>query len=313
MATPNVAAIDLGSNSCRLQIVGSDGSLLLRDSAQVRLSEGLAKTNTLTQEAINRGINCLSRFKEIMNTYGVEHYRAIATEACRVADNGKQFIQMVKEMTGITIDIISAQEEAELTLKGAILNADKNKKYVLVYDLGGASTEITLATNENKPKILYTTSIPLGARNGAEKFDILEYDADKTVLLQSEIRKYVRDFMINSEFLMYKTQCCNIATSSTPLRLFSIAKNTEKYCKEYADGLKLSTKEIDSVIAGVLKMNYAELYASPHIGANRAEIFIAACTIFQTIYQTLELDDLTASLKSAQEAIINELRQQWQN
>ena len=274
------------------------------------MSEGLTKANILSPEAITRGINCLSHFKELLVAYNVEEYRAIATAACRVATNGSQFIQMVKEMTNITINIISAQEEAELTLKGAILNADKNKKYVLVYDLGGASTEITLATNENKPKILYTTSIPLGARNGAEKFDILEYDADKTVLLQNEIKKYVRDFMINSEFLMYKNQCCNIATSSTPLRLFSMAKNTEKYCKEYADGIELSTPEINNIINNVYKMNFAELYASPHIGSSRAEIFVAACIIFQTIYQTLELDNLTASLKSAQEAIINELRLQ---
>ena len=106
----------------------------------------------------------------------MKKYRAIATASCRMASNGMEFVKRVAEISGIKIDVIDSKQEAYLNLKGALLNADKNAKYALVYDLGGGSTEITLATNETTPKILHTISIPWGARNSAEAFDLIEYN-----------------------------------------------------------------------------------------------------------------------------------------
>jgi exopolyphosphatase/guanosine-5'-triphosphate,3'-diphosphate pyrophosphatase len=313
MQGENLAAIDLGTNSCRLRITDKSGNIIYREAVTTKLGEGLAENMCFTPEAIERGVRCLSRFAEHMTDYEVGHYRAVTTASCRMASNGTDFVQKVEETCGLKLEIISPLEEATLTLKGAILNADKNKPYVLVYDLGGGSTEITLATNTAKPEILHTISIPWGARNSSEVFNLAEYNADNALKLATEIKKWTIQFMQNSDFAKYRDNCCCLATSSTPLRLISMVKNTGVYSKEYADGVKASIPEIEKQIQKVFAMDLTEMTQNPYIGESRYNIFTAACVIFSTIYQTLQIKELTASLKGAQEAIIEELRQQWQN
>ena len=313
MAVKNLAAIDMGTNSCRIRITDANGNIIYREALTIRLGEGLHKNGQFTSEAMSRGLKCLTHFSELMNDYDVGHYRAIATASCRIAANGEEFIKSVDELCGIKFEIISPREEAILNLRGAMLNAPKSAPYVLVYDLGGGSTEITLATNERQPKVLYTVSVPWGARNAAEAFDILEYDEDKAAKLRAEVKKYTQDFLINSEFSMYKKDCFCLATSSTPLRLFSMLEKTQTYNKDYADGLTEKTADISAVIDSIKTMDFVKLSESPYIGTNRAPIFVAACVIFRTIYEELQIETLTASLKGAQEAIIEDLAAQWQN
>ena len=313
MQQTNLAAIDLGTNSCRLYITDIQGKVLYHESVTTKLGEGLHENGRFTTAAIERGLTCLANFAKIMQQYNVVHYRAIATASCRMADNGQAFIKTVSEMCDIKMEIIDSREEALLNLKGSLANAPKDKAYVLVYDLGGGSTEITLATNEPEPKMLYTISIPWGARNASEAFDIIEYDSEKARRLEQEIKGYAHAFKHDSELLHYFNQCAYIATSSTPLRLMSMLYNTGKYNREQADGMKASTADLSRQIAAVEKMNFIELSQSPYIGENRASVFIAACIIFKTIYDELQIPELTASLKGAKEAMIEDLRQQWQN
>ncbi|MBP5352572.1 MAG: hypothetical protein J6Y91_02250 [Alphaproteobacteria bacterium] len=313
MSVKCVAAIDLGTNSCRLKITDLNGTQLYRDSVVTKLGEGLIGTGEFSDEAIERGLSCLCAFAEKMKDYAVGDYRAIATAACRKAVNGEQFIRSVEELSSIKMDIISAREEAVLNLKGARLNADPNMPYVFVYDLGGGSTELTLATNENEPKIIYTLSIPWGARTAAEAFDLLEYDESKAAALRAEIKKYTQEFLINSEFDMYRKQCSFIATSSTPLRLMSMIAETGVYKRENADGMTQTTKRIDAQIDKIFHSSFEKMAVNPYIGENRAPIFIAACVIFKMVYDELQLDLITASLKGAMEAIIEDLIHKWQH
>ena len=174
MSKNNIAAIDSGTNSCRILISSPDGTTVYRDAISTRMGAGMSKNNYFTDEAISRGIECFCEFKMFMDQYNVQKYRAIATAACRTAKNGAEFIDKVKQQANIDIEVIDGYEEARLNLRGAALNVkDENTKYIVVYDLGGGSTEITLATNESTPKILHTVSIPWGARNSAEKFELM--------------------------------------------------------------------------------------------------------------------------------------------
>ena len=307
MNNKNLAAIDLGTNSCRLKITDENGNLIYREAVTTKLGEGMMKNMRFTDEALERGLNCLNHYAELMKDYNVGNYRAIATASCRMAKNGQQFVKMVEELSGIKLDIVSEQEEALLNLRGASLNVRKDAETIFVYDLGGGSTELTLALNGSEPKVLYTISIPWGARNASEYFDLCEYDEQKALPLKKEIGKYVRDFMISSEFLQYLPKCCAIATSSTPLRLMNMIKNTESYDKDFADGLSAPTEKFDEQIEKIYKSDLVELAQNPHIGENRAPIIVAASVIFQTIYKTLQIKELTSSLKGAQEAIISDL------
>lgn len=313
MEQKNLAAIDLGTNSCRLRITDPKGNLLYREADTIKLGEGLYESGNFSQASIQRGVDCLVHFAELMKDYQVGHYRAVATASCRKAQNSASFIQMVKELSGISLEVISAEEEALLNLKGAMLNVPQSAEYILLYDLGGGSTEIILAKNGKEPKEIYTLSVPWGARTASEAFDLIEYDAERAKKLHDEIKKHVEEFLVNSEFLMYLPKCFCVATSSTPLRLLSMINKTGSYNKDFADGMSAPTAQIDKQIAETLNMNLEQLMESPYIGENRAPIFVAACIIFQTVYQVLQIKNLTASLKGAQEAIIEELIQKWQN
>lgn len=307
MQVKNLAAIDLGTNDCRLVVADQKGKRIFRQTEQVRLGEGLAKQGNFSSQAMERGWQCLAQYARLMRENHVDRYRAIATASCRMAENSVQFVQMVEELSGIKLEVISPLEEAVLTLKGALLNADRQKPYVLVFDIGGGSTEMTLATNEECPRILYTVSIPLGARTAAEKYDILEYDDAKVIKLQDEIKQHVQSFLINADFLRYKKQCHCLATSSVPLRLASMIENRKTYERDEVDGKTFAIDRFYEAIHQVYHMTLVEMEQNPHIGEKRAPIFVASCVIFATICRILQIDALTSSLKGAQEAVIMDL------
>ena len=302
-----IAAMDLGTNSNRLLIADKKGNPVYRDVYHVALGEGLAENGCFSEAAMERAICSFMDFSEMMAAYDVKKYRAIATAACRMSQNTAEFIEEVKKTSGVHLEVISEFEEARLTLLGARLNAPKDKKYLFVYDLGGGSTEITLATNTEKPEILATVSVPLGARNATEIFDLSDYNAFGAERLEADVKRYVNTFLEKIKDIDYKDNTALIATSSTPLRLASWLSHHEKYDKFAADGVRVTTADLDELIEKVLPMKESERAQSPYIGRNRAGIFVAALIIFKTIYQGLGCQSLTASLKGAQEAIVAEL------
>jgi len=304
-----VAAIDLGTNSCKMAIVAPDGRFLYRNAIAVRMGEGLAQRNCFSEEVINRGIECFCTFKRIMDEKNVNNYRAIATAACRAAENGNDFVKKIKQQTNVDLEVISPFEEALLSLKGALLNVENEKTdYVVVYDLGGGSTEITLATRGKEPKILHTVSIPWGGRNAAEAFGLREFDSEKAAKLAEEIKKYTSSFVKESGLEKYKGNVCFIATSGTALRLAHIANGWRDYDRERADGAKIATSKIDEAIENIRKLSHAQMSVDKCIGPARADIFNAASVIFSQIYKDLGAEELVTSLKSAIDGMIMELQ-----
>ena len=308
MTNKTYAAIDLGSNSCKLLICDEMGKKLYMENFQTRLAEGMHKNNKITDEAFARGLECFFKYRQLLDKYDVEpqNMRAITTAACRMAENGKEFVKKVYDESHIKLEIIDGLEEAKLNLKGAMEHVLGKSKYVVVYDLGGGSTEVTLATNSKQPKIVYSISIPWGARNSSEAFDLVEYSETNAKNLQAEINKYMDEFLANADLTKYQ-DICFVATSSTPLRLVSMIRKFGNYDRERADGLVMVKDEMDDTIAQILKSTQKELAKNPYIGDKRSYIFIAACIIFKQIYSRLELKNLVASLKSAKDGIIAEL------
>ena len=302
------AAIDLGTNSCRLLIADENGKYLYNEAVPTKLGEGMSRQNKITQEATDRALSCFFAFKQEMDKHNIKAYRAIATAACREAENGAEFVKKVFDETRIKLEVIDGEEEARLNLIGARDNVKNNSaKYMVVYDLGGGSTEITLATNEASPKILYTVSIPWGARNASEKFNLVSYVPENAEKLHAEILKYADAFVEESGLKDCDGGICFVATSSTPLRLASMIKNFGKYDREAADGVIFTVKEADAAIAKVLSLTREEMAGNKYIGEKRSFIFAPACVIFKTIYDCLGAKEITASLKSAKDGIIKEL------
>ncbi len=307
MTEQNLAAIDLGTNSCRLFIADESGKLLYRDSIATKLGEGLYPEMRFTDDALSRGVQAFETYAKIMKNYNVSNYRAIATASCRMAQNGAEFAALVYEKSGIRLEIVDGFEEARLNLKGALLNAPAQAKYAVLYDLGGGSTEITLAEVRNA-RILHTVSIPWGGRNAAEAFELQEFEPHKQKKLIDEITPYVDAFISDSGLEKYRSETALLATSSTPLRLVSMVHDWGVYQRDKGDGVCVSIKAADQAVQKVYEMNLNERTQSPYIGENRAPIFVSACTIFKTIYDRLGFESFIASLKSAQDGIIEELR-----
>ena len=293
------------------QVVDAAGRTLYKTAVSTRMGEGMQATGRFTDEAVSRGVECFCSFKMKMDEYNTGQYRAIATAACRTAANGEEFVRKIKQQAGIDLEVIDGYEEAVLNLKGAMLNLQNEKAgHVVVYDLGGGSTEITLATRSRRPEILYTISIPYGARNAAEKFGLKEYDADRAALLDKEIAAYARSFVRASGLEKYRGDVCFAATSSTPLRLTHIARGWTPYDRARADGAVVGTDEFEQAIAAVRQMSCVQMAADANVGPARAEIFQAAAVIFSRIYKELGAKKIVASLKSAVDGIIMDLRQQ---
>lgn len=308
MTNSYFAAIDLGTNSCRLVISDAQKNYVYKDTHPVRLGEGMYENMCFTPEAMARGYESLADFQKHIAAYGCCKVRAVATAACRMASNGMEFVKNVEEKCGIKLEVIDGKEEARLNLKGAVMNSKGRAPYVLVYDLGGGSTEITLATNDDEQKILYTVSIPWGARNAAEAFHLQDvYQPQSAEDLRQAVKAYTDKFKAESDYLQLKDDCFAVATSSNPLRLSAWIHQRGEYNREKEDGQILAVADMHNVLAQVNAMSRQEREDCVYIGKKRAAIFIAAGVIFKTVYDELGLSGLMASLKSAKDGIIEEL------
>ncbi len=301
------AAIDLGTNSCRLLIANQQKKYLFSEAYSVKLGEGMYEHMQFTPEAIDRGLECFYKLKQIMDRFHIVKYRAIATASCRMAQNAQEFIDKVYHESMIKIEVVDGYEEARLNLKGALEHVCGKTEYVVLYDLGGGSTEITLATNTKNPQILHTISIPWGARNASEAFDLIEYEPQKAQKLHDEIVRYAAGFVKDAKLDTIKDKVCFVATSSTPLRYVSMIEKFGKYDRDKADGHVISCQDIDKQIEEIYKLKRAQMEENLYIGQKRSTIFTAACVIFKSIYDTLGAEKITASLKSAKDGIVSEL------
>lgn len=303
------AAIDLGTNSCRLVIADAKGNYVYKDAVATKLGEGMFQQKLLTEEAMKRSLECFYNFKQKIDEYWIDsaNVRAIATAACRMSSNSEEFINKVYHETLIKLNVIDGYEEARLNLIGAKDNIKNSAENILLIDLGGGSTEISLAKNTKNPQVVFTLSIPWGARNSHEAFGLTEYDEEKAGKLRKEIQRWVDGFINESHLDNYRENLAVIATSSTPLRLASMVKQFGKYEREQADGITVKTSEANACIERLYKMSREEMAADQYIGEKRSFIFIAASVIFKTITDGLGVEKFTSSLKSAKDGLIKEM------
>ena len=149
MKKSRIAAIDIGTNSIRCIIAeaSNDGKFKILDDekATVRLGEKLAMTGVISDEASNRAIEAIRRFRKLVDGFHVEAVEAVATSAIRTATNGKELVVMLSEELGHEIKVISGEEEAELTAASSLSNFDMYGKRYAMVDIGGGSVEIVMA------------------------------------------------------------------------------------------------------------------------------------------------------------------------
>ena len=160
------AALDLGTNNCRLLIARPvDGSFTVIDafSRIVRLGEGMSQSGRLSDEAMDRAVAALAVCADKLRRRNVSLARSVATEACRRAANGRAFVERVREETGIVLEVIEPQEEARLAMLGCHKLLEPGDGPALIFDIGGGSTELVLVDHvDGIPKIRSWWSAPWG-------------------------------------------------------------------------------------------------------------------------------------------------------
>lgn len=279
------AAIDIGTNSCRL-LIGDweEGKIIpiYRTMMTTRLGENMQESSTLSTEAILRTCECLNEFKKIIDEYEVQSYRAVATSAVREANNKEEFLELIKKESAIDIDIISGLEEANLSYIG-VKNSLKLEKPPVVVDLGGGSTELMFED-------LSPTSIPVGAVKVYEQ-NMSAYDVSQ--ILKPLTKK-------KEEFSLSPLVC----VGGTATSLVAIKFSLEVYRSELIHGQILTRSEIADLYNMLEMMPLSLRKRLPGLQPERADIIPSGTLIMLIIMDILGKEDITVSESDILEGII---------
>ena len=303
------AAIDLGTNSCRLLIAtkAKNGfKVVFAFSRMVRLGEELDKHHRILDIPMNRAILALKICAEKMSEFKVVRYTAFATAACRMADNRDEFIDRIFKESGLKVEVIDELTEAELSLLGCSGLLNPKKPYGIVFDIGGGSTEVIWVDNgaENAPKIIDYISVPIGVIH-----QTLNHMTAPTILapmahsLQSLSTKH------NIQHYIDQDQVQMIGTSGTVTTLTAIDMNLKKYDRKYIDGITIATDRILGVIKHLYLMSHKEMLSHSCIGHHRADLIIPGAEIFQCIQRFCPVKSLTIADRGVREGILMRLLQ----
>ena len=159
--------------------------------------------------------------------------------------------------------------------------------------------------------MISTVSIPWGSITASDAFKLETYNEGNANRLRAEVDRWVNGFKHTANYDDLRNDVSFVATSSTPLRLAAIAKKHKVYDREKCDGLKFKTQDIGKILDGLKTQSVADMAANPCIGAKRSTMFVAATVIFKEIFDGLEADEITASLKSAKDGIVEELIEKY--
>ncbi|RYE00293.1 MAG: Ppx/GppA family phosphatase [Sphingomonadales bacterium] len=307
------AALDLGTNNCRLLIARPQGggfAVVDAFSRIVRLGEGLAATGRLSDAAIERTLAALKVCAEKLKRRNVTLARSVATEACRQASNGAEFIERVYRETGIVLDIITAEEEARLAVLGCHALLEPGDGPAIVFDIGGGSTELVLVDSQVPvPRILDWHSAPWGVVSLTEAAGQPGSGAQGLADLYADMRARVQaSFAPFADRLQPPAGTPRLlGTSGTVTTLASVHLELAAYDRSVVDGLIVPTEAMREVSARLASMTLSERSQVPCIGSERADLVVAGCAILETILDLWPAARLGIADRGIREGILRRL------
>jgi exopolyphosphatase / guanosine-5'-triphosphate,3'-diphosphate pyrophosphatase len=307
------AALDLGTNNCRLLIAkaGADGFTVVDAfSRVVRLGEGLNSTGKMSDEAMDRAIEALSVCADKLKKRNVVLARSVATEACRQAVNGAQFIERVKRETGIHLDIISPKEEARLAVMGCHALLEAGLGPALIFDIGGGSTELVLVSTDGVvPEILDWVSVPWGVVSLTESESFDQEDAGARLTGYDAMRAKVSASFAEFASRLPKDQGDHrlLGTSGTVTTLASVYLKLRSYDRSAVDGLHLPTTAMREISQELASLSPSGRAAFPTIGNERADLVVAGCAILEAILDIWPGERLGIADRGIREGILRAL------
>lgn len=285
------AALDLGTNNCRLLIArpaGEDGFTIIDAFSRiVRLGEGLAGSGRLSDAAIDRAMSALTVCADKLVRRGVHLSRAVATEACRRAENGQDFVDRVYRETGIALDIINAGEEAKLAVAGCHALLEPGDGPALIFDIGGGSTELVrVEQGVDEPRIVAWRSVPWGVVSLSEVEPHDAPDREGRLAAYDRMRgrfaEAIADF-VASETIADPSKLRLLGTSGTVTTLASVHLGLNVYDRRAVDGLRVPSDSLRAISASLAGQSVAERARVACIGSERADLVVAGCAILDAI------------------------------
>lgn len=306
-------AIDLGTNNCRLLIARPEhGRFVVLDafSRIVRLGEGLGQTGRLSPEAMDRAVAALAICADKLRRRHVSLSRSVATEACRRADNGREFAERVRLETGLALDIIPPQEEARLAVLGCHKLLEPGDGPALIFDIGGGSTELVLVEpGDGSPRIRAWWSAPWGVVSLTETEGRAALEGPERVAAYKRMRQRVlRSFSRFLAMLPEKTPDIRLlGTSGTVTTLASVHLALPSYDRRAVDGLHVPIEAMRAINLMIAEMDLPARSALPCIGPERADMVVAGCAILDAILDIWPAEMLGIADRGIREGILRAL------
>jgi exopolyphosphatase / guanosine-5'-triphosphate,3'-diphosphate pyrophosphatase len=306
------AALDLGTNNCRLLVARPTAQgfrVIDAFSRIVRLGEGLSLTGRLSEAAIARTLDALKVCRDKMLARGVTRARTIATEACRSAVNGADFVAVVREQLGIELEIVDRETEAHLAAAGVGDLADKDAQSTVMFDIGGGSSEIIWLGFDPRAanRVKAWESLRLGVVSLAETFGGVDVSDEAFAAMTEHVTEALAPFVAR---VADEARCDRfhlLGTSGTVTTIAGVHLNLPRYDRRAVDGLWLGRAEVDAAITRLRAMSYAERAANACIGHERADLVLAGCAILEAIRRHFPAERLRIADRGLREGILSHM------
>jgi exopolyphosphatase/guanosine-5'-triphosphate,3'-diphosphate pyrophosphatase len=306
------AALDLGTNNCRLLVgVPSHDGFRVLDSFSriVRLGEGLQQSGRLSDLAMDRTLHALHVCAGRLHRRPVRAVRAIATEACRRAANGPEFLSRVRAETGLAFSVISTREEAELALESCTPLLQGPGRRALLFDIGGGSTELAwvrLSEHGEAPRLIGYESLPVGVVTLAENFGHHGFAPagyrEMVAHVRERLAAFERVHCIRHE--MRNGGVRLLGTSGTVTTLAGVALGLPRYHRPAVDGQVLSAVATDAALAKLRRLGREGLNRHPCVGPERSDFVLPGCAIFEAIRETWPGGGVTVADRGLREGML---------
>ena len=307
------AALDLGTNNCRLLIAcpAGDGFRVVDSFSRIiRLGEGISATGCISDAAIERAVAALSICRDKIASRKARRLRLIATEACRAASNAEGFRDRVAAETGIRLEVIDRETEAALAVLGCSPLLDPSGRGAILFDIGGGSSELVRIERDPQqqnavPRIRAWMSIPLGVVTLAEHFGGRDVTAQCYSLMVQEVAKHVAPFAAEHGADLRDMHL--LGTSGTVTTLAGVHLNLPRYDRRRIDGIWMNNADVTATIARLLGMSYQERASNHCISFERADLVLAGCAILDAIRDAFPLPRLRVADRGLREGMLVEM------
>jgi len=307
------AALDLGTNNCRLLIAcpsGDNFRVVDSFSRIIRLGEGISATGCISDAAIERAIAALSICRDKINLRKARRLRLIATEACRAASNANGFRDRVAAETGIQLEVIDRETEAALAVIGCSPLLDPKGRGAILFDIGGGSTELVRierdpAKRNAEPRTKAWMSIPLGVVTLAEHFGGRDVTKESYARMIREVEGYIAPFAADHGNDVDGMHL--LGTSGTVTTLAGIHLNLARYDRRRIDGIWMEDADISATVNRLLGMSYQQRANNNCISVDRADLVLAGCAILDAIRRAFPLPRLRVADRGLREGMLVEM------